>query len=146
VDTSSLSSDISTWHIGDSNFNMTSGGKDTRFCTWNYKLTNKNIFNFHLHWSLLYFKWVKTCSVIHFYHDKNTCSVVHFYHNYSCFGRKLFMRSCWMLQTTSFHICKQKTIDNCTWNLSLKFIFVILCCNWKEYDLLVLCICRTHLN
>jgi hypothetical protein len=37
--------------------------------------------------------------------------------NYSCFGRKLFMRSCWMLQTTGFHICKQKTIDNCTWNL-----------------------------
>jgi hypothetical protein len=40
------------------------------------------------------------------------------------FGRKLFMRSCWMLQTTGFHICKQKTIDNCTWNLSLKFIEV----------------------
>ena len=29
-----------------------------------------------------------------------------------------------MLQTTGFHICKQKTIDNCTWNLSLKFIEV----------------------
>jgi hypothetical protein len=25
---------------------------------------------------------------------------------------------------TGFHICKQKTIDNCTWNLSLKFIEV----------------------
>ena len=29
-----------------------------------------------------------------------------------------------MLQTTDFHNCKQKTIDNCTWNLSLKFIEV----------------------
>ena len=48
--------------------------------------------------------------------------------NYSCFGRKLFMRSCWMLQTTGFHICKQKTIDNCTWNLSLKFIEVRIFC------------------
>jgi hypothetical protein len=40
----------------------------------------------------------------------------------------LFMRSCWMLQTTGFHICKQKTIDNCTWNLSLKFIEVRIFC------------------
>ena len=48
--------------------------------------------------------------------------------NYSCFGRKLFMRSCWMLQTTGFHICKQKTIDNYTWNLSLKFIEVRIFC------------------
>jgi hypothetical protein len=48
--------------------------------------------------------------------------------NYSCFGRKLFMRSCWMLQTTGFHICKQKTIDNCTWNISLKFIEVHIFC------------------
>ena len=48
--------------------------------------------------------------------------------NYSCFGRKLFMRSCWMLQTTGFHICKQKTIDNFTWNLSLKFIEVHIFC------------------
>jgi hypothetical protein len=47
------------------------------------------------------------------------------------------MRSCWMLQTTGFHICKQKTgfhickqktIDNCTWNLSLKFIEVRIFC------------------
>jgi hypothetical protein len=38
------------------------------------------------------------------------------------------MRSCWMLQTTGFHICKQKTIDNCTWNLSLKFIDVRIFC------------------
>ena len=70
--------------------------------------------------------------------------------NYSCFGRNLFMRSSWMLQTTDFHICKQKTIDNCTWNLSLKFIEVrIFCyhaCNWKEYDLLIICICRTQWN
>ena len=36
--------------------------------------------------------------------------------------------SCWMLQTTGFHICKQKTIDNCTWNLSLKFIEVRIFC------------------
>jgi hypothetical protein len=48
--------------------------------------------------------------------------------NYSCFGRNLFMRSCWMLQTTGFHICKQITIDNCTWNLSLKFIEVRIFC------------------
>ena len=48
--------------------------------------------------------------------------------NYSCFGRKLFMRNCWMLQTMFFHICKQKTIDNCTWNLSLKFIEVRIFC------------------
>jgi hypothetical protein len=27
-----------------------------------------------------------------------------------------------------FHICKQKTIDNCTWNLSLKFIEVRIFC------------------
>ena len=40
----------------------------------------------------------------------------------------LFMRSCWMLQTTGFHISKQKTIDNCTWNLSLKFIEVRIFC------------------
>ena len=33
-----------------------------------------------------------------------------------------------MLQTTGFHICKQKTIDNCTWNLSLKFIEVRIFC------------------
>ena len=33
-----------------------------------------------------------------------------------------------MLQTTGFHICKQKTIDNCTWNLSLKFIEVRMFC------------------
>ena len=38
------------------------------------------------------------------------------------------MRSCWKLQTTGFHICKQKTIDNCTWNLSLKFIEVRIFC------------------
>ena len=38
------------------------------------------------------------------------------------------MRSCWMLQTTGFHICKQKTIDNYTWNLSLKFIEVRIFC------------------
>jgi hypothetical protein len=38
------------------------------------------------------------------------------------------MRSCWMLQTTGFHICKQKMIDNCTWNLSLKFIEVCIFC------------------
>ena len=38
------------------------------------------------------------------------------------------MRSCRMLQTTGFHICKQKTIDNCTWNLSLKFIEVRIFC------------------
>jgi hypothetical protein len=38
------------------------------------------------------------------------------------------MRSCWMLQTTGFHICKQKTIDNCTWNLSLRFIEVRIFC------------------
>ena len=38
------------------------------------------------------------------------------------------MRSCWMLQTTGFHICKQKTIDNCTWNISLKFIEVRIFC------------------
>ena len=38
------------------------------------------------------------------------------------------MHSCWMLQTTGFHICKQKTIDNCTWNLSLKFIEVRTFC------------------
>ena len=38
------------------------------------------------------------------------------------------MRSCCMLQTTGFHICKQKTIDNCTWNLSLKFIEVRIFC------------------
>ena len=38
------------------------------------------------------------------------------------------MRSCWMLQTTGFHICKQKTIDNCTWNPSLKFIEVRIFC------------------
>jgi hypothetical protein len=37
-------------------------------------------------------------------------------------------RSCWMLQTTGFHICKQKTMDNCTWNLSLKFIEVRIFC------------------
>jgi hypothetical protein len=53
--------------------------------------------------------------------------------NYSCFGRKLFMRSCWMLQTTGFHICKQKTIDNCTWNLSLKFIEADLL--WRSFYL-----------
>ena len=33
-----------------------------------------------------------------------------------------------MLQTTGFHICKQKTIDNCTWNPSLKFIEVRIFC------------------
>ena len=33
-----------------------------------------------------------------------------------------------MLLTTGFHICKQKTIDNCTWNLSLKFIEVRIFC------------------
>ena len=33
-----------------------------------------------------------------------------------------------MLQTTGFHICKQKTIDNCTWNLSLKFVEVRIFC------------------
>ena len=33
-------------------------------------------------------------------------------------------------------------IDNCTRNLSLKFIEVRIFCYWKEYDLLVLCICR----
>ena len=33
-----------------------------------------------------------------------------------------------MLQTTGFHICKQKTIGNCTWNLSLKFIEVRIFC------------------
>ena len=33
-----------------------------------------------------------------------------------------------MLQTTGFNICKQKTIDNCTWNLSLKFIEVRIFC------------------
>ena len=38
------------------------------------------------------------------------------------------MRSCWMMQTTGFHIGKQKTIDNCTWNLSLKFIEVRIFC------------------
>ena len=38
------------------------------------------------------------------------------------------MRSCWMLQTTSFHICKQKMIDNCTWNLSLKYIEIRIFC------------------
>jgi hypothetical protein len=38
------------------------------------------------------------------------------------------LRSCWMLQTTGFHICKQKTIDNCTLNLSLKFIEVHIFC------------------
>jgi hypothetical protein len=46
------------------------------------------------------------------------------------------MRSCWMLQTTGFHICKQKTIDNCTWNLSLKwhtFYFVRNCVRWGCY-------------
>jgi hypothetical protein len=48
--------------------------------------------------------------------------------NYTRFGRKLFTCSCWMLQTTGFHICKQKTIDNCTWNLSLKFIEVRIFC------------------
>ena len=37
-------------------------------------------------------------------------------------------RSCWMLQTTDFYICKRKTIDNCTWNLSLKFIEVHIFC------------------
>jgi hypothetical protein len=47
---------------------------------------------------------------------------------YWLFLLKLFMRSCWMLQTTGFHICKQKTIDNCTWNLSLKFIDVRIFC------------------
>ena len=35
-----------------------------------------------------------------------------------------------MLQTTGFHICKQKTIDNCTWNLSLKFIEVRILISW----------------
>jgi hypothetical protein len=48
--------------------------------------------------------------------------------NYSGFGRKLFMHSCWMLQTMGFHICKQKTIDNCTWNISLKVIEVHIFC------------------
>jgi hypothetical protein len=38
------------------------------------------------------------------------------------------MCSCWMLQTTGFHFCKQKTIDNCTWNLSLKFLEVCIFC------------------
>ena len=33
-----------------------------------------------------------------------------------------------MLQTTGFHICKQKTIDNCTWNRSLKFMEVRIFC------------------
>jgi hypothetical protein len=40
----------------------------------------------------------------------------------------LYMRSCWMLQTTGFHICKRKTIDHCTWNLSLKIIEVRIFC------------------
>ena len=44
------------------------------------------------------------------------------------FWGKLFMRSCWMLQMTGLHICKRKTIDNCTWNLSLKFIEVRIFC------------------
>jgi hypothetical protein len=39
------------------------------------------------------------------------------------------MRSSWILQTTGFHICKQKTIDNCTWNLSVKFIEVSIFCS-----------------
>jgi hypothetical protein len=29
---------------------------------------------------------------------------------------------------TGFHICNQKTIDNCTWNQSLKFIEVRIFC------------------
>jgi hypothetical protein len=33
-----------------------------------------------------------------------------------------------MLLTTGFYICKQKTIDNFTWNLSLKFIEVHIFC------------------
>jgi hypothetical protein len=56
------------------------------------------------------------------------------------------MHSCWMLQTTGFHNCKQKTIDNCTWNLSLKFIEVRIL-NWEFFiEIYFFCVSKLSID